>query len=96
MNKNHDYRLPLMRESIRLTNVPASISRIKEIKVDNVGHIVEAQLRIDGIRNVPTLVFNVLNSHTSICGQGRYLIDYADLLTAAIVDYESYLTTVHI
>ena len=96
MKKNHDYRLPLMKESIRLENVPAKINRIHEIKCEG-GHIVTADLRIDGLRSVLGVTYDVerdtvFNSAT----RELYRRDYSAMLDAIRAAFYQYVQSCRI
>ena len=95
MKTNHDFRLPPMKERIRLDEIPARLSTFKEIKCE-AGHIVTCEVRIDNVRHMLMLVYNVNTRHTQINGYFHACVEYADILKRAIAGFESYLNSVHI
>lgn len=96
MKNNHDYRLPLMKESIRLENVPARINRIHEIKCE-AGHIVTADLRIDGLRSVLWLTYDVDRDTVFNCATRElYRKDYSAILDAIRAAFYAYVQSCRI
>jgi len=95
MKTNHDYRLPRMKDTLRPEGIPARFSAFKELKCE-AGHIVTADLRIDGLRHVMMMVYDVISDHVQINGGYRIRDDHAYLIDPIIAAFRDYVQSCRI